>query len=402
MKSAFSLFIKRRMPSPEFLDRLPPWMKSTTLQQGLIFGVVSLLSLLLMAFITFLYVEYELDDQNSEIMKTSQQIAQGLLYEIDDDPIEDDEILALMTSGFIVSGVMVSLFTAALIIAMSTLNQTRINRIERVLNAVAEGDMSARTGERHTYNDLARISVSVDEMLSRLQGSIAAISDISSNIAHELKTPLTRLHNILLTLKEEANKAPEGFSNTFLNELDHALVDSKGLANIFDALLRISQIESGARRSRFSTIDINHVIDTVTEIYSDVAEDAGMHLVVNKCSSTLIINGDRELLIQQMANLIENALRYCPKGTELRLSCGNDHIEKQAWIMLEDNGPGILDNEKERVFERLYRVDKSRTDGGLGLGLSFAKAVTGLHHGTITLHNCNPGLGVYIRLPTNS
>lgn len=402
MKSAFSLFIKRRMPSPEFLDRLPPWMKSTTLQQGLIFGVVSLLSLLLMAFITFLYVEYELDDQNLEIMKTSQQIAQGLLYEIDDDPIEDDEILAVMTSGFIVSGVMVSLFTAALIIAMSTLNQTRINRIERVLNAVAEGDMSARTGERHTYNDLARISVSVDEMLSRLEGSVAAISDISSNIAHELKTPLTRLHNILLTLKEEANKAPEGCSNTFLNELDHALVDSKGLANIFDALLRISQIESGARRSRFSTIDINHIIDTVTEIYSDVAEDAGMHLVVNKCSSTLVINGDRELLIQQMANLIENALRYCPKGTELRLSCGNDHIEKQAWIMLEDNGPGILDNEKERVFERLYRVDKSRTDGGLGLGLSFAKAVTGLHHGTITLHNCNPGLGVYIRLPKNS
>lgn len=385
----------------KYLDRLPPWMKSTALQQGIVFGAVSLLSLLMMASITLWYVENELDDQNLKIFETTQQLVQGMAFEIDDDLIDDDDILEMMTSGFIFSGLLVSLLTSALVIAMTMLSQTRINRIERVLNSIAEGDLSARTGERHTYNDLARISVSVDEMLSRLQGSVVAMSDISSNIAHELKTPLTRLNHVLLILKEEANKAPEAYGPIFLKELDHALDDSQGLANIFDALLRISQIESGARRSRFSIIDLNQVIDTISEIYSDVVEDANMHLIVNKCSPTLMINGDKELLIQQMANLIENALRYCPKGSEIRLSCGNDHIEKQVWIMLEDDGGGISDENKERVFERLYRVDKSRTDAGLGLGLTFAKAVTGLHHGTITLHDCNPGLGVYIRLPKN-
>lgn len=391
--------IARLQVSQRFLDNLPLWMKNTALQQGIIFGVFSLFSLFLMASVTFLYVEFELDNQNSKIFETTRQLMQGMVQEIDDDPIEDDDILAVMATGFITSGLLVSLFTTALVIGMSAFSQTRINRIERVLNAAAEGDLSARTGESHTYNDLARISVSVDEMLSRLEGSVAAMSDISSNIAHELKTPLTRLHQILITLKEEADKTPQTYSTVFLHELDHALNDSQQMATIFDALLRISQIESGARRSRFSLIDLTHVIDTVAEIYTDVAEDASMNLQVDKQADSIFIHGDRQLLVQQLANLIENALRYCPKGSLLKLTCGKDVTQNQAWVTFEDNGLGISDDEKERVFERLYRVDKSRTDGGLGLGLSFAKAVARLHHGVISLYDCNPGLGVKILLP---
>ncbi len=400
MNLNISAYIKRLLRSERQLENLPLWMKSTSLQQGMIFALVSLFSLLLMAFVTVLYVEYELDHQNFEIMKTSQQLAQGLLIEIDDDPIEDDDILAVMTSGFIIAGILLSFLTAALVISMNAFSQRQIAQIERVLNAAAEGDLSARTGETHTFHDLARIAVSVDEMLSRLEGSVAAMSDISSNIAHELKTPLTRLRHILLTLREEACKSSQ--SQLFFDELDQALEESQRLAIIFDALLRISQIESGARRARFSETDIKQVIDTVVEIYNDVAEDAGMHLVVEVEAEALKIQGDRQLLIQQLANLIENALRYCSKGSTLKLSCGRDPIEHQIWIKLEDNGPGIPDFEKERVFERLYRMDKSRTDGGLGLGLSLAKAVAGLHHGTISLHDCHPGLGVLIQFQKKS
>ncbi len=392
--------IKRLVRSERQLENLPLWMKSTSLQQGMIFALVSLFSLLLMAFVTVLYVEYELDDQNSEIKKTSQQLAQGMFFEFDDDPIDDDDILEVMTSGFIIAGVLVSFLTAALVISMNAFSQRQIAQIERVLNAAAEGDLSARTGETHTFHDLARIAVSVDEMLSRLEGSVAAMSDISSNIAHELKTPLTRLRHILLTLKEEAFKSSQ--SQLFFDELDQALEESQRLAIIFDALLRISQIESGARRARFSETDIKQVIDTIVEIYNDVVEDAGMHLVVEVEEEVLKIQGDRQFLIQQLANLIENALRYCSKGSTLKLSCGRDAIEHQIWIKLEDNGPGIPDIEKERVFERLYRMDKSRTDGGLGLGLSLAKAVAGLHHGTISLYDCHPGLGVLIQFQKKS
>ncbi|MBW8185968.1 HAMP domain-containing histidine kinase [Shewanella sp. NR704-98] len=381
------------------INCLPLWMKSSATQQGVMFAVVSLFSLVLMASVTIAYVDYELGKQNSEIVKESKQRTTGDKHDIDDDPIEDDDIIAVLISGFILAGVLVSLFTIAIVVAMSRLSQHRISRIEQVLNAAADGDLSARTGEKNTYNDLARISVSVDEMLSRLEGSVAAMSDISANIAHELKTPITRLRHNLLTLRDEAETAPIAHSQNFMSELDHALSDSQRLAAIFDALLRITQIESGARRSRFTETDLTQIVDTVAEIYVDVAEDAGMQLLVHKAQSPLLIQGDRELLIQQAANLIENALRYCASGSVIRLSCGADNNHSLVWLKVEDNGLGIAEAERERVFERLYRVDKSRTDGGLGLGLSLAKAVAGLHHGTIALHDCKPGLGVMVSIP---
>nr|WP_086940755.1 ATP-binding protein [Thaumasiovibrio occultus] len=401
MKAAFSRWrasIFNAVTAPQWRHRLPAWLKSSALQQGLMFGAVSIFSLLLMASVTLLYVDHELGSQNREIVKESRELVQGQTTHIDDDPIEDDEIMAVLTSGFVLAGVLVSIFTSLIVVALSRHSQKRISRIETVLSAVADGDLSARTGEKQSYNDLARISVSLDEMLSRLEGSVAAMSDISANIAHELKTPITRLRHNLLTLRDEADSRPQ--SDAFLNELDNALVDSQRLASIFDALLRISQIESGARRSRFAALDLTQVIDTVAEIYVDVAEDAEMILNVDMPSQPVMMQGDRELLIQQVANLIENALKYCPAGSEIQLRCGQDG--ENAWICVEDNGPGIADSEKARVFERLYRIDKSRTKGGLGLGLSLAKAVAGLHHGTISLLDCHPGLGVMVILPRQS
>ncbi|AMG28929.1 two-component sensor histidine kinase [Grimontia hollisae] len=399
MKAKLADFFHRHISKHKLLAAMPAWMKSSAIQQGLMFGSVSLISLVLMAAVTFIYVEHELKDQNREIVKESQELLQGRHYDVDDDPIEDDEILAVLTSGFVLAGVLVSMFTTVLVIVMSRVSQKRINRIERVLNAAADGDLSARTDVKYIYNDLARISVSVDDMLSRLEGSVAAMSDISANIAHELKTPITRLRHNLLILREDANRIVPSLSDTFLLELDKALDDSQRLAAIFDALLRISQIESGARRSRFMPLDLNDVVDTVAEIYGDVAEDAKMTLRVEKSPVPLMIQGDRELLIQQIANLIENALRYCPAGSNIQLRCGETPENGTVWVDVCDNGPGIADKEKERVFERLYRVDKSRTDGGLGLGLSLAKAVAGLHHGNIALYDAAPGLGVKVSIP---
>ncbi len=168
-------------------------------------------------------------------------------------------------------------------------------------------------------------------------------------------------------------------------------------------LLRITQIESGARRSRFIRLNLNQIMTTISEIYTEVAEDADMTLTILPLDTELLIEGDRELLIQQIANLIENALRYCPAGSAITLQGGvtvDEHGGKHSvWVSIEDNGSGIEKSQRERVFERLYRVDKSRTDGGLGLGLSLAKAVAGLHYGTIALYDCQPGLGVCIEIP---
>ncbi|QIZ76475.1 sensor histidine kinase [Ferrimonas lipolytica] len=378
--------------------KLPQWLRSSATQQGLMFVLVSLLSIVLMASASLVYVDYELGQQNKQIVKESKKLVRGKQSKVDDDPIEDDEILAVLTTAFVLSGVLVTLFTAAIVVAVTRRSQRRISRIEQVLAAAADGDLSQRTGEQNSHNDLARIAVATDEMLSRLQGSVAAMSDISANIAHELKTPITRLQHQLITLKLDAQN--NCGSEQLVDDLELALIESQRLAAIFDALLRISQIESGARRSRFSEIDINKVVATVAEIYTDVAEDAGMELSVDSTATPLLLNGDRELLTQQLANLIENALRYCSAGAKINLTSGYDSSTGTVILQVADNGPGITDTEKERVFERLYRVNKSRTDGGLGIGLSLAKAVAGLHHGEITLADNHPGLRVTIMLPS--
>ncbi|MCF1439024.1 MAG: HAMP domain-containing histidine kinase, partial [Shewanella sp.] len=368
---------------------LPGWLQRSATQQGLVFILVSLLSLVLMASISLAYVDYELGKQNRKIVDETRELVGQAKPDIDDDPIDDDDILEIMATGFVLSGVLVSMLTIAIVVAMSRASGRRIHRIEQVLTEVAEGNLAARTGEKYKLNDLARIAVAVDEMLSRLQGAVAAMSDISANIAHELKTPITRLQHNLLHLQDEAGRLGEQREG-FDQELEQALSDSDRLASIFDALLRISQIESGARRSRFTQTDIAAVMATVADIYTDVADDAGMQLSVSLPQSPLILQGDRELLVQLLANLVENALRYCPGGSKIELSC--EALGEEICLSVADNGPGIADAEKERVFERLYRVDKSRADGGLGVGLALVKAIVGLHHGHISLGDNHPGL----------
>ncbi len=403
--------IKDFFTKKETLDILPRWMKSSAAQQGVMFWFISLISFIFVANITLLYVESELDQQNEKIYVETQKIAQKSHdvnrnqpvyyygYEIDDDPIDDDEIIDLMTVGFFISAIFQSILSAFVVSMLVRFGNARVKRIERVLSAAAEGDLSARTQVDHTYYDLARVAVSVDEMLSRLQGSISAMSDISSNIAHELKTPITRLRHNLLNIKEEAEKSEGKNTKQFYAELDDALEEAMRLASIFDALLRISQIESGSRRSRFSQVDLNDIIELIGDIYTDVADEAGMRLDMKMAHYSVQIQGDRELIIQQVANLIENTLRYCQSGCAIKMKTGIDIQTQHAWISVEDNGPGISEAERERVFERLYRVDKSRTDGGLGLGLSLAKAVAKLHCGDIILYDCKPGLGVKIEFP---
>ncbi|WP_305816414.1 sensor histidine kinase [Photobacterium leiognathi] len=166
---------------------------------------------------------------------------------------------------------------------------------------------------------------------------------------------------------------------------------------MFNALLRISQIKSGVREKKFELIDISDVLSTIADIYVDVANDVNMTLSVVLPASPLYIQGDRELLIQQLANLVENSLRYCPKGSELFLVSKKE--KEHVVIIMKDNGPGISEKERERVFECLYRINKVRNDGGIGIGLSLVKAVAELHKGEVKLYDCNPGLKVEICYP---
>lgn len=380
--------LQQRLPTPV-------WLRSSAMQQGLMFIMVSVVSLILMSSLTIAYVDYHLDEVNNNIEHNVEAFMLGTTTEINKEPIDEDDVIDVLATGFILSGILVVLCSSAIVIYMTRRNQAKIDRIETVLRAAADGELSARTMMSSQTNDLTRIGSTVDEMLSRLQSVVAAMSDISSNIAHELKTPITRLQYNLQTLSEMADAHGDKLDDNFSEQLQLSLKESNRLANIFDALLRISQIESGNRRQRFETINVVDLVHTIAEIYTDVAEDADMSLVLDAQKEPIFIQGDKELLIQQFANLVENSLRYCPQASQLTLSC---HTEQDnVVITMADNGPGIDDQEKQRVFERLYRINKSRNDGGLGIGLTLVKAVTDLHQGEIKLYDCHPGLGVEIR-----
>ncbi|WP_408900682.1 sensor histidine kinase [Photobacterium piscicola] len=380
--------LQQRLPTPV-------WLRSSAMQQGLMFIMVSVVSLILMSSLTIAYIDYHLDEVNNNIEHNVEAFMLGTTTEINKEPIDEDDVIDVLATGFILSGILVVLCSSAIVIYMTRRNQAKIDRIETVLRAAADGELSARTMMSSQTNDLTRIGSTVDEMLSRLQSVVAAMSDISSNIAHELKTPITRLQYNLQTLSEMADAHGDKLDDDFSEQLQLSLKESNRLANIFDALLRISQIESGNRRQRFETINVVDLVHTIAEIYTDVAEDASMTLTLNTQKEPIFIQGDKELLIQQFANLVENSLRYCPQASQLILSC---HTEQDnVVITMADNGPGIDDQEKQRVFERLYRINKSRNDGGLGIGLTLVKAVTDLHQGEIKLYDCHPGLGVEIR-----
>ena len=158
------------------------------------------------------------------------------------------------------------------------------------------------------------------------------------------------------------------------------------------------QIEAGARRSRFSMIGLKESLETIAEVYADVAEDNGQSLSLNvSATEKMTIVGDRELIVQLFANLVENAIRHSPQGSEIEIR--GQESDKAIIVEINDNGPGIPEAEREKVFRRLYRLDKSRTTPGTGLGLSLVKAIADLHGAKIKLRDNGPGLGVVLTFP---
>jgi len=315
----------------------------------------------------------------------------------------DDDILEIISKAFLISGLGVLALTSLLVLFLSRRSHHLLKRITGVLGSAADGDLTQRFGSIKRNDDLAQVGDQIDTMLTQLESSMLATKDISANIAHELKTPISRLRHSLgdaLDIQENGGNAQAS--------LEAAYEESGHITETFNALLRIAQIEGGARRANFASVDLAEVIDTAMDIYTDVAEDAGMTLTkrMNGLGENVNthINGDRELLVQLLANLIENAIRYCPEGTTITIALASQATrdsEQALQLAVSDNGPGIPAEERERVFQRLYRLEKSRTDGGLGLGLSLVKAIVELHSANVTLDDNKPGLVAVIQFEAN-
>jgi signal transduction histidine kinase len=260
----------------------------------------------------------------------------------------------------------------------------RLGRTQVALAAYASGELSRRLPLTGSGDELDRVSFSVNAVLDRLSALMETTRQITIDAAHDLKTPMTRL---LHRLDEaEGNSVSEAKA-----VLRSAASEAKQIITTFDALLRIAEIEAGARRARFDLVDLSDVVETVADAYGPEAEQAGQRLET-KIGPNLYVTGDRELLTQAFADLVENSIRHAGKGAMICLMAMSHAASVEA--MVSDTGPGVPAADRGRVLMRFVRLEASRSTPGTGLGLTLVKAIADLHNARLELSDNAPGLRV--------
>jgi signal transduction histidine kinase len=270
----------------------------------------------------------------------------------------------------------------------------RVDMITRTADAIIDGDLSRRIERTGSGDDFDHLSATLNVMLDRIVGLMENLRQVSNDIAHDLRTPLSRLRQDL----EEAQKR-ELTAVELKRVIEGAVAEADVLLETFSALLRIAQIEAGIRRSAFRAVDLSDVLRTVAEAYEPAVEESGRTLRT-EIADGVQVDGDRGLLSQLFVNLVENALRHTPAGTTITLRLSRQPAAALAEVA--DTGTGIPADERAKVFRRFYRLERSRTTPGSGLGLSTVAAIVELHHAAIELLDNAPGLRIVIRFPARA
>ena len=279
-------------------------------------------------------------------------------------------------------------------IAMSRGALRRVETIVAASNDIMEGNLARRLPVSGAHDEIDRLAETINRMLDRIQALIEGLRQVSSDIAHDLRTPLGRLRQRLEAAQGEALTA-EGYAAT----LERAVAEVDAILDTFGALLRIAQIESGVRRSRFAPVDLSALTRDIVESFEAVAESRGQR-IAGRVAPNVSLRGDRELLAQALVNLIENAIRHSPVGTSIEVVL-EDAVDGPM-LTVSDTGPGIPAAEHENVLRRFYRIEKSRTTPGSGLGLALVKAVVDLHEARLDLADNAPGLRVALHFPRST
>ncbi len=274
----------------------------------------------------------------------------------------------------------------------------RIDAMSGTAQAIMAGDLAGRLPRAGTGDELDRLADSVNAMLDRIVALMHGLREVSDNIAHDLKTPLTRLRNRC----EQALRSTKGEAE-YRAALESTIEESDELIRTFDALLMIARAESGHARDDMTEFDAAEIARDVSELYEPLADEKGLALKVD-ASTAAPVHGNRELVSQALANLVDNAIKYAePDGkhngmpAEIVVKTGSEG--ERITLSVEDRGPGIPEADRGRVVERFVRLEESRSKPGSGLGLSLAAAVARLHGGELKLEDNHPGLRSIIALP---
>jgi signal transduction histidine kinase len=280
-------------------------------------------------------------------------------------------------------------------------SQRVLNRVEAMTDkaqTIMAGDLAGRLPVAGTGDELDRLAEHLNAMLERIEALMRGLKEVSDNIAHDLKTPLTRLRNRC----EQVLRGSAGVAD-YRAALEATIAESDELIRTFNALLMIARAESGQARDNMTEFDAAEIARDVGELYEPLADEKGIALTVD-APAAAPVRGNRELVSQALANLIDNAIKYAgPNGklngapAEIVVKAGNDG--ERIALSVADRGPGIAEADRGRVVERFVRLEQSRSAPGSGLGLSLAAAVARLHGGELKLEDNHPGLRSTIALP---
>jgi signal transduction histidine kinase len=319
------------------------------------------------------------------------EVAQGYLF-VGLSTLQVHEMEEMVASSFLwgLGAAMLLALAGGAVMSVGLLR--KVETVSQTSRDIIDGDLQRRVPVRDSGDEFDHLAVSLNVMLDRIQTLMEGLRQVTTDIAHDLRTPLTRLRQRL-----ELAQRPNVDSDTLRAVLDATRHDIDGILEIFSALLRIAQIESGARKAAFAAVNVSDLLRTVLEVYRPSLEEKDQQLR-ETIDSDLVIRGDRELLMQLFANLLENALRHSPAGALVTLVAQrrSDAVE----VSVADNGPGIPESLRSKVLQRFFRLETSRTTPGSGLGLSLAAAVAALHDAKLELSDNKPGLRVTVSLRT--
>jgi signal transduction histidine kinase len=282
----------------------------------------------------------------------------------------------------VILGLVGGLFVAVRILA-------RLDAMTETSRTIMAGDLAGRLPVAGTGDEFDRLALATNAMLERIGELMTELRQVTNNVAHDLKTPLTRLRN-------RADEALR-FARTdgdYRSALEQVIEESEGLITTFNAMLIIARAESGAARETMARLDLGEIVESVAELYEPVAEEAGRELSVQAGAGFAIL-GNRELVAQALANLVDNAIKHGDGSISIALDRRDDRIR----LRVADRGAGIAPEDRPRALERFVRLEASRSTPGSGIGLSLAAAIARLHGGTLLIEDADPGLAAILDLP---
>lgn len=327
-------------------------------------------------------------DDDHEMIAVGKYLDDGSFLLVGDDGYGAIVAQEAINEAFAWASVLALALSIAAGIVVSQRFLRSIDRINATSNAIMRGQLKERIPVQDTSDEIDKLASNLNLMLDGNQALLELLKHMSTNIAHDLRTPMSRLRQHL----EEATLTPLS-SQEYRAVIDEAIDEIDEILGTFSALLRIAQVETGSRKAAFRPVYLSAIAERLCDAYRAVAEDAGKTLG-SMVVQGIVFVGDEELITQMLANLVENAIKHTPPGATIRLELSDR--PDAARLVVADDGPGIPEADRDHVFEHFYRLDRSRSTPGQGLGLSLVSAVAELHEIKVRLEDNRPGLRVVI------